>query len=57
MERVRFIFGAKTQEDIKQKGTIYISEPKTPKGTIIRHGTIIKLLLMRLISQREQANE
>ena len=28
------------------KDTIYIPEPKSPKATIIRHGTIISLLLV-----------
>ena len=37
------------EEDLHQKGTIYIPEPKSPKGTIdviVRHGTIIWLLLV-----------
>ena len=41
---IRLICGAKTEEDLQQKSTIYISEPKSPKATIIRHGTIIRLL-------------
>ena len=31
---------------MKQKGTIHISEPKSAKGTIIRHGTIFRPLLV-----------
>ena len=46
MKRVRF--GAKKEEDLQQKGTIYISEQKSPKGTITRHGTIIRILLVLL---------
>ena len=41
--------GAKTEEDLQQEGTIYISEPKFPKGTIIRHDTIIRLLLVSFL--------
>ena len=38
--------GAKTEGDLQRKGTIYTSEPKSPKGAIIRRGTIIRLLLL-----------
>ena len=31
---------------LQQKDTIHISEPGSPKATIIRHGTIIRLLLV-----------
>ena len=48
-------FGAKTTKDIQQKDTIYILEPKPPKATIIRHGTIIRLLLVASISVHEVA--
>ena len=37
---------AKTSKDLQQKDTICISESKSPKATIIRHGTIIRLLLV-----------
>ena len=39
-----YFSGPKQRKAYKKKGTIYISEPKSPKGTIIRHGTIIRLL-------------
>ena len=29
-----YFFGAKTEEDLQQTGTMYISEPSFPKGTI-----------------------
>ena len=45
-------FGAKTNEDLQQKSTVYISEAKTPKGTIIRHGTIVRLLLVLIPSKK-----
>ena len=37
-------FGTKTEENLQQKDTIYISEPKSPKGTTIRHSAIVRLL-------------
>ena len=43
---VLFLFGAKTEEDLQQKGTICISYPESPKGTTVRQGTIIRLLLV-----------
>ena len=45
MKRVLFFFGAKTKEDLQQKGMVYISESKAPRGTIIRHSTIPRLLV------------
>ena len=45
-EKVRFFIWAVTEENVPEKGTIYILKPKSPKGTIIRHGTIISLLLV-----------
>ena len=34
-------------KDLQQKDTIYIPEPKYPKAMIIRHGTIIRSLLVK----------
>ena len=39
-------FGSKTEEDLQHKGTIYVSEPKLPMDTNIRHDTINRLLLV-----------
>ena len=46
LKRVRFISRSQNSERSSTK-TIYTSEPKSPKATIIRHGTIKLLLLFR----------
>ena len=43
---MRFISRCKNRGRPTSKGTIYISGPKSPKGTIIRHDTIALLLLV-----------
>ena len=45
-EKIRFVFRDKAWEDLQQKGTIYTSEPKSPNGAIIRHGIIIRVLMV-----------
>ena len=65
LEGYDLFFGAKLREDLQQRDTIYISQPKAKNSkinvywtwfiqivlfhspTIIRHGTIIRLLLVR----------
>ena len=56
MKSYDIFFEAKAQEDLQQEGTIYFSEPKTPKGTIIRHGTQGCCIESRGVEARSENN-